>query len=304
LNSKFFNNYRGQIYIALGTFFVGGVSVFSKLALESLTPIWFLVWLYLISTILCFPFGKKIVLPKDARYKRFFVLHIFGMMFGWYLSVVGLQYLDAPSAAFLSRVEFPIIMAISFFFLKEKLSKGIFVSIILSSVGVALMAEQGMLNDLLSFQKGKNWGIFLVMLASLGFALGELGTKIIAGKMNSRVFAFLRNLIMLAIVTCAALLMEGFRAPTAMGLLYAGLAGISGPVLARILYMEALKRIKLGEASVYTQMEPVAALLFALFLGMELPEKNEYLGGGLILLSCLFLLWFQGRQKRLTSLSR
>lgn len=280
---------KGYLCILFGTFCVGAVSVTSKLALAHMSTLWFLTWIYFFSMFLSFPFGKKLSTPKGRRDWSYFCLHVGGIVFGWYVSVSGLQYLDAPTAAFISRFEFPILMMISMFFLKERLGKIIYPSIIISIIGILVMTEEGIVKDVLSINTGKNWGIFLVMIAGFGFALGELGTKSIAHKIDSRVFTFFRNIIIFPFFLAAAFLSEGWSMPSKEGLMYAAACSLAGPVLARIFYMESLKRIPLGHATVFTQLEPIHSLFFAFILGMELPDGQEYLGGAFILLSCLIL---------------
>lgn len=280
---------KGYLFILVGTFCVGAVSVTSKLALSHLSPLWFLTWMYGFSTLLSFPFGKKFIFPKDKRTLYYFALHVGGIMFGWFVSISGLQHLDAPTAAFISRFEFPIVMMISMLFLKEHLGKIIYPSIFISIVGILVMTEEGILKDVLSQSVGKNWGIFLVMVSAFGFAFGELGTKFMANLVDSRVFTFLRNILIFPLFLSFAYYKEGFTAPAMEGLKYAALCALAGPVLARICYMESLKRISLGHATVFTQLEPVHSFFFAFCLGMELPDGREFLGGVLILLSCLIL---------------
>lgn len=280
---------KGYLFIIAGTFCVGAVSVTSKLGLAHMSTLWFLTWMYGFSTILSFPFGKKIVFPIDKKSLSYFALHICGIVFGWYVSLSGLQYLDAPTAAFISRFEFPIVMMISVFFLKERLGKIIYPAIIISIVGILVMTEEGILADVLNQNSGKNWGIFLVMLSAFGFAFGELGTKFMAGIVDSRVFTFIRNMIILPFFASLAFISDGWTAPSLEGLKYAALCALAGPVLARICYMESLKRISLGHATVFTQLEPVHSFFFAFCLGMELPDGSEFLGGVLILVSCLLL---------------
>jgi drug/metabolite transporter (DMT)-like permease len=280
---------KGYLFIMAGTFCVGAVSVTSKLALDHMSTLWFLTWIYAFSTVMSYPFGKKFLFPTDKKSLSYFSLHICGIVFGWYFSMSGLQYLDAPTAAFISRFEFPIVMTISMFFLHERLGKIIYPAILISVIGVLVMTEEGILKDVLNRNTGKNWGIFLVMIAAFGFALGELGTKFMSTIVDSRVFTFIRNIIIFPFFLLTALVVEGWVVPSAEGLMYAALCALAGPVLARIFYMESLKRISLGHATVFTQLEPVHSFFFAFCLGMELPDGSEFLGGVLILISCLLL---------------
>lgn len=291
---------KGYLFILVGTFCVGAVSVTSKLALSHMSTLWFLTWMYAFSTVLSFPYGKKLVFPKDKKSLSYFTLHIGGIVFGWYVSLSGLQYLDAPTAAFVSRFEFPIIMMISVFFLQERLGKIIYPAIGLSLFGIFVMTEGEIFKDVLNRNTGKNWGIFLVMLSAFGFAFGELGTKFMAGVVDSRVFTFIRNILILPFFAALAFLNHGWVSPSLEGLKFAALCALAGPVLARICYMESLKRISLGHATVFTQLEPVHSFFFAFCLGMELPDGSELLGGVLILLSCLLLVIseFRGPHKQ------
>lgn len=280
---------KGHLYVLIGITCVGVIGPLAKLSLRELSPIWYVVWLYLISIPLSYPFGQKLFIPHTKREGSYFLLHLIGIAIGWYCAASGLTILDAATATFIGRVEFPILMIISMLVLKEKLGKIIWPCIALSLTGLTLLTEKGVLQDLLNLDPGKNLAVFLLAFGAMGFATGELGTKVLAKKYPARSFTFMRNLVMGPLVFSIAMLTEGWSQPSKTAILYTALSALAGPVLARIFYMEGLKRIPLGHATVITQLEPVLTLLFVFLLGMEMPNKKEYLGCSFIFASSLLL---------------
>ncbi len=280
---------NGHFFILSGVFCVGIIAALTKKALLDLTPIWFVTWLYALSVPLSFPFGQKLFLPRWGKDAFFFSVHVLGIAMGWFCAANGLKVLDAATATFIGRVEFPILMLISMFFMKEKLGKLIWPCIALSLTGIFLLTEKGVIQDLMKFEEGRNLAVIMMVLGAIGFACGEMGTKVLARKYKARAFTFMRNVLLLPVLLAVAFATDGWREPTQTALFYTGLCGLAGPVLARIFYMEGLKRIPLGHATVLTQLEPVMTLGFVFLLGMELPEKKEYLGCFLIFSSSLLL---------------
>ncbi|TNF26087.1 MAG: DMT family transporter [Deltaproteobacteria bacterium] len=290
----------GHLFIISGVFCVGVIAALTKKALLDLTPIWFVTWLYALSVPLSFPFGQKLFLPRKGKDALFFTIHVLGIALGWFCAANGLKVLDAATATFIGRVEFPILMIISMFFLKEKLGKLIWPCIALSLAGITMLTEKGVIHDLLKLEEGRNLAVFMMVLGAIGFACGEMGTKVLARKYKARAFTFMRNILLLPLLLVVAFAVDGWKEPTAISLFYTGLCGLAGPVLARIFYMEGLKRIPLGHATVLTQLEPVMTLAFVFILGMELPDKKEYLGCFLIFSSSMLLVtghWIGNRQK-------
>jgi drug/metabolite transporter (DMT)-like permease len=290
---------KGHLFVLFGILCVSVIAALTKLAMQHFTALWFVAWLYIISVPLSFPVGQKIVIPNNKKDIFFFLIHFIGIATGWLCVASGLKVLDAASATFIGRIEFPILMIISMFFLKEKLGRLIWPCIFLSLTGISMLTEKGVIQDILKFESGKNLAVFMILIGAFGFATGELGTKVLAQKYNARAFTFVRNLIIAPLMFIAAMAIDGWNVPNKQALIYTALSAVAGPVLARICYMEGLKRIPLGHATVLTQLEPVLTLGFVFLLGMELPDKREYLGCSLIFLSSMILVakhWMPKKQ--------
>ena len=106
-----------------------------------------------------------------------------------------------------------------------------------------------------------------------------------------------------SVLLCPAFLAAALASPTGMVLphgagTWAGVAGValSGPVLARYLYMKSLSLIPVSKAALVNQTQPVGvALLAGLALG-RVPAPKEWIGGSMIILGCMLLV--KGKNKR------
>ena len=79
--------------------------------------------------------------------------------------------------------------------------------------------------------------------------------------------------------------LEGIR----RGVVLIALAALVGPVLARTLYMYALRHIDVSRAALVNQTQPLFVALFSAIALSTLPTRREWVGGILIVAGCLML---------------
>ena len=61
------------------------------------------------------------------------------------------------------------------------------------------------------------------------------------------------------------------------------------PVMGRLTYIEALRRIKISRAALITQSTPLFTAMFALMILGSIPTAIEWLGGGLIIIGVIII---------------
>ena len=65
--------------------------------------------------------------------------------------------------------------------------------------------------------------------------------------------------------------------------------GIIGPILSRMMYLMALKRLELSKVAVVSQSQPVFVILTALLVLNQLPTLREFTGGLFLIAGCIFM---------------
>ena len=149
----------------------------------------------------------------------------------------------------------------------------------------------------LSFENSMVKGILTGMLSALSYAVLTLLNKGFMNRYSGTKTAFYEQLTA-AIVLLPFVLKAGVK-PTAtdIGLLLA--LGVITTALAHTLFITSLKALPAQLAGVFSSMETVYGILFALLLLGEAPSTRELIGAGIILLAVLAGTLYSDRQKGL-----
>ncbi|MCK4462395.1 MAG: EamA family transporter, partial [candidate division Zixibacteria bacterium] len=74
--------------------------------------------------------------------------------------------------------------------------------------------------------------------------------------------------------------------------------GLIGPIMARMMYLLALKRMDLSKVAVISQSQPVYVVLIALFALGQLPTVRETAGGIFLVIGCVVMIFARARPTR------
>ena len=179
----------------------------------------------------------------------------------------GVQRMDPSLAAFVNRAEVPIVIVMGIIFLKERFSRWETLGLLLSIVGIVVMK--------LTLRFEYSDGFWLVLLGALLFGLTEFVSKIGVRHVPPITLAFLRNLFMAPIYW----LMFAATGASLDGLdrVWPGVLalGLVGPIMARMMYLLALKRVELSRVAVISQTQPVFVILIALLFLVQMQHHHH-----------------------------
>ena len=202
----------------------------------------------------------------------------------------GVHRMDPTLAAFVNRAEVPMVIILGIVILKERFSRWETLGLVLSIVGIVIMK--------LTLRWEYSLGFWLVLLGALFFGLTEFVSKIAIRHVNPVTLAYLRNMMLAA----AYWLMFAASGESFDGLekVWPGVLalGLIGPIMARMMYLLALKRMDLSKVAVISQSQPVYVVLIALFALGQLPTVRETAGGIFLVIGCVVMIFARTRPAR------
>ncbi len=245
-----------------------------------------MTWIWMIT--------KKEPLAKvPADVMRSFSGHVLCSFLAIWTFWQGTKLMEAAVASFSVRIELVFVLILSWLFLKERLRPIEMIGAVVIVFGTSLMG--------LDFGAGVGISMFhwesmtsnsgvLMLVSGASFAGAEVFAKNLSLKIAPASLVVWRSL---ALVFCYILAMlitsEAWVLPLTKDLALIALAALLGPVLARIWFMESLRRITLGRASLLAQVEPVVTLGVAWVLLGESGALSDSVGSILILIGCILL---------------
>ena len=164
--------------------------------------------------------------------------------------------------------------------LKEVRERKANICLILSVVGMLLIYNQGLGNEL------NNKGLLFGALSGILFAFVIISTKKLS-KYYSSLTIVGTQIIISAIILSPELLVE--REVIINNIILLLTLGIIHTAIAEFLYIDGLIKISAQKASTISYIEPASAIIYAIILFNEIPQGLEILGITLIALSNLIL---------------
>jgi drug/metabolite transporter (DMT)-like permease len=190
--------------------------------------------------------------------------------------------------AVLTHYTAPIFVAlIAPVFLKEKILKTTWLAILISSVGLWFITVN---SDGVFQGKNERLGIMAGVLSGLTYALLILLIKRIASRFRALFIIFVQN-VLIALMLLPFVLKVHL---VSQSLPYVVIMGVVHSTVAPLLYIRGIERVNANEAAVLGYLEPVGAIILALFVLHEIPELKALFGGVLILYSGWMILRKRG----------
>ena len=175
----------------------------------------------------------------------------------------------------------PVYVAIlSPLLLKEVREKRANICLILSVLGMLLIYNQGLGNEL------NNKGLLFGALSGILFAFVIISTKKLS-KYYSSITIVGTQIIISAIILSPELVVE--REVIINNIILLLTLGIIHTAIAEFLYIDGLIKISAQKASTISYIEPASAIIYAIILFNEIPQGLEIVGITLIALSNLIL---------------
>lgn len=199
----------------------------------------------------------------------------------------GVQRMDPSLAAFLNRSEVAIAIFLGIVLLRERLNRMEIIGLLVSLMGIVVMR--------LTLRMEYSDGFWLVLIGSLFFGLTEFISKIAIRYVKPIKLAYLRNMLMA--VVYGALFAGSGRGFEGLERVWPGVValGLLGPIISRMAYLSALRRLELTKVAVISQTQPVFVIVVALAAFGQLPTVREFLGGVFLVSGCALMVLFRKR---------
>ncbi|MEM9136687.1 MAG: DMT family transporter [Cyanobacteria bacterium P01_F01_bin.42] len=195
----------------------------------------------------------------------------------------------------IGQIDAPLILALSVFFLGDRVNPWIIVGAAISFVGVSLtVLLQPPGADAISMAPGIaiGRGELLTLIAAIGKAVSNLISKISLKQIPLSIFSIYRTIIgtIVFFITVLVLFSPSHFVDVASPFLWQWMLFYSAIIVVggQFFWFSGLKRSSAGEISLATAFNPIVGVLAAFFLLGELPTTAQYIGGAVILIGIVF----------------
>jgi len=154
---------KAEIYLLIIVIIWGSTFAMTKDVLNTIPPFTFLAYRFLIAVmILMLLFWKRLKNMNTMILRKGSLIGIF-LFLGYMFQTVGIQYTSATKAGFITGLSVVLVPIISFFIVKEKVSRSSIIGVFLAVLGLWFLNY----TKNISF----NLGDFLVLLCAFSFAM-------------------------------------------------------------------------------------------------------------------------------------
>lgn len=278
----------GYLYGILCAFFSAVMIVLIKTVQESLPTLSVLVVVQVVAaavlSAILFTGGRRGLLSRVSVRGWLWIGGIAALTFFCYWTLfAAIDLLDPTVASFLGRAETLVTIAFGIAFLGERFRTIEIVGALLVLFGAGLIRYTGGVEI--------SRGFVLCMVSCLLWGVTEGLAKVAVRHASPLVFTWGRTVLLAPVFCCAAIASDrGLVLPDSARLWILVIAlSLSGPVVARYLYMKCLTLLPVSRAALINQSQPIwVAVIAGICLGV-LPGVREWIGGGVIIAGCLLL---------------
>lgn len=284
-------NLKDTFIASLVPIFLGFGFVIAKPAFESFPPILLMG--------LRFIFAASILIwwfPIPKGYlKRIFIASFIANTLQYSITYTGLNYIDASAAVLLVQTEVPFGVIFAFFMLREKPTLRAIIGIGVAFIGVYILTGSPNLD-------GKFFGVSLTILGSAIWALGQVVVKPLSKEINPVALVAWLALFSGPTLIFTSVIIEGdtINHLTTAKLNHWIIAIYIGFIMQPITYgcfYYVLKNNPLYKVlPIVTMGIPPTGLLAAIFLLGEKPTTELFIGGTVIILGVILILY--NKEKR------
>ncbi len=280
---------KNKINLIIAMLIYGSIGIFVKKLSVTSSQISFVRGV--IGSIFLFIYG--FVITKNISFKRIkkniIILIPLGIALGanWTFLFEAYKYTTVSTATICYYMAPVIVMILSFFLLKEKITLKKILCIIGAVIGMVLITGSGSL----SFQKGELMGIFYGLVAAVLYAFIVIFNKFlkdISGVERTLVQLFISAVVMGVYVFFT----DGFSnfyslSVKSVDFFVLLILGVVHTGFAYLLYFTSIGNLKSQTAAVLSYLDPVSAIIFAsVFLNEEM-SFIQIVGALLVLLSTI-----------------
>jgi len=283
-------NYIGEIALVSITIFWGVTFAIIKLALDDISPMFFISIRFTLAALILLPFLWKPLLSSgfDTIKAGLFL----GLLYfiGFATQTVGLYYTTATKSGFITGTFVIFIPILQMIIEKRAPSRGNIIGIVLVVIGLILLSSKGItILDIISeLGSNFNFGDFLTLICAVFYALYVVYIDILTKKFDYKPLIILQVLFtgaagfvftFLFSYTGIETLRYDFNQTVILVILY---TAIFSSVLATALQTKYQKTVTPTKAGIIFSLEPIFAALFAFLI---IDERLSSFG----ILGCIFI---------------
>lgn len=281
---------RYYLLLLLTSFLWGGNFIVGKTLVDHASPITLTILRWAIAIICLIPLvwwkEKKLIPPKESILPLF-IMGVTGVALFQALQFMALEKTSATNVGLISTLNMFSIAAFSFFFLKEKINKLQFLTMILSLFGVLLVLSKGNINLLFSLQFNKG---DLYMMAAVGmwgiYSVSSKWAMTTVTPMMSILYSGIFGLLVLLPFSIKDFTVTNLNSSFMQGILYTGLVST---VICMVLWNIGVNKLGPSTSGLFLNFNPMiftAVLAFA-FLGENMTWIQA--AGSVIVIAGCFL---------------
>lgn len=281
------DNLSGYLFATGSTISAGMATVIGKWNLESVSPLLMNCMIFGVAAVVLGLWltptrGIKTIFRQSRKGWLWLSCFTASSWLAIYLFWAGVQKMDPSLAAFLNRSEVVVAILLAVILLRERLNRWEAAGAVLSILGILVMR--------FTMRVEYSEGFWYVLSGSILFGVTELFSKLAVHHVQPAILAFLRNLFMAGLYWLVFL--AGGGNYDGLGLVWPGIIalGVVGPILSRLNYLQALRRMELTKVAVISQGQPVVVILIALVFLSQLPTLREMVGGVMLTAGCLTMI--------------
>tara|TARA_B100000700_G_scaffold177994_1_gene196657 strand:+ start:1585 stop:2361 length:777 start_codon:yes stop_codon:yes gene_type:complete len=248
-----------------------------------------------------FTFAASILIwwfPIPKKYlKKIFIASIVANTLQYSITYTGLNYIDASAAVLLVQMEVPFGVIFAYFMLKEKPTIRALIGITVAFVGVYILTGSPNLD-------GKLFGIALTILGSAIWALGQVLVKPLSKEINPLSLVAWLAIFSGPTLICISAIIDGNT------LNYLSMASFDHWIIAIYIgfimqpitygcFYYVLKNNPLYKVlPVVTMGIPLTGLLAAIFLLGEKPTTELFIGGAIIIIGVIMIIFTKTKKDK------
>ena len=288
-------NIKDTLVASLVPIFLGFGFVIAKPAFESFPPILLMG--------IRFTFAASILIwwfPIPREYlKKIFFASLIANSLQYSITYTGLNYIDASAAVLLVQTEVPFGVIFAYFMLKEKPTIRALIGILIAFVGVYILTGSPNLN-------GKFFGVGLTILGSAIWALGQVIVKPLSKAINPLALVAWLALFSGPLLICLSAILDGNTITylTEASFDHWIIAFYIGFIMQPITYgcfYYVLKNNPLYKVlPIVTMGIPPTGLLAAIFLLGEKPTTELFIGGAIIIIGVIMIVFTKSKKEEVT----
>ena len=239
-------------------------------------------------------FTKKEVVPTKDKF-LFAGAAVLGLILNQCLFMIGLQ-LTSPANASIETTATPIItMLLSFILLKEQVTRGKAIGIIIGCTGALILIMTSVKSD--SEKVGNIWGDIIVISSQIFYALFLILFTNFTKKYSiytANKWLFLWGTILIWPFTLLHVVNTNFAIIPTTSWLETVYVIIFGTFLGYLIIMKALKTLSPTIISIYNYVQPIVAVLVSVFMGIGILKWSQ----GLAILLVFCGVWLVNKKEK------